>query len=191
MIKEIYSKYLFDKKSDRIGPDCPFTHWKLYFKSSMKTLCQRKFKFFGTNAEFRPGAYAVCCQKISIGANVIIRPGSMLFADPRAGDHGTITIEDNVMIGSGVHMYVHNHRYDESHRPIIEQGHYPSQSIVLKKGCWVGANAILLAGITIGENSVIGAGSIVTHTIPPFSIAVGSPAKVIKKITDQKNDIKG
>ena len=112
MIQEIVSKYRFDKNSDRIGPDCPFTHWKLYFKSSMVTLCQQKFSYFGKNAEFRPGAYAICCSKISIGDNVIIRPGTMLFADPREGENGSITIEENVMIGSGVHMYVHNHRFD-------------------------------------------------------------------------------
>lgn len=184
MIAEILAKYRFDKNSDRIGPDCPFTHWKLYFKSSMVALCQQKFAHFGANAEFRAGAYAICCSKISLGDNVIIRPGTMLFADPREGESGSITIEDNVMLGSGVHIYVHNHRYDDPNIPIIAQGHYSSQSITLKKGCWIGANAILLPGVTIGENSVIGAGSVVTSDIPPFSIAVGSPARVIKKTTE-------
>ncbi len=184
MIQEIISKYRFDKSSDRIGPDCPFTHWKLYFKSSMVALCQKKFSYFGKNAEFRPGAYAICCSKISIGDNVIIRPGTMLFSDPREGESGFITIEENVMIGSGVHMYVHNHRYNDPHLPIIAQGHYPSESITLKKGCWIGANTIILPGVTVGENSVIGAGSVVTHNIPPFSIAIGSPARIIKKTTD-------
>lgn len=184
MIREIISKYRFDNNSDRIGPDCPFTHWKLYFKSTMKELCKSKFTYFGENAEFRPGAYAICCSKISIGDNVIIRPGTMLFADPRKGDNGSITIEENVMIGSGVHMYVHNHRFDDPKLPIIAQGHYPSKSITLKKGSWIGANAIILPGVTIGENSVIGAGSVVTHDIPPFCVAIGSPARVIKKISD-------
>lgn len=162
MIQEIVSKYRFDKNSDRIGPDCPFTHWKLYFKSSMMALCQQKFSYFGKNAEFRPG--------------------TMLFADPREGESGSITIEENVMIGSGVHMYVHNHRFDDPNLPIIAQGHYPSESITLKKGSWIGANAIILPGVTVGENSVIGAGSVVTCDIPPFSVAVGSPARVVKKI---------
>lgn len=185
MIRAMISKYRFDKNSDRIGPDCPFTHWKLYFNFSMIALCQQKFNFFGNNAEFRPGAYAICCSKISLGDNVIIRPGTMLFADPREGESGRITIEENVMIGSGVHMYVHNHRFDNPDLPIIDQGYYPSKSIILKKGSWIGANAIILPGVTIGENSVIGAGSVVTHDIPPFSVAVGSPARVIKKTTEE------
>ena len=47
----------------------------------MKWICKRKFKHFGENAEFRPGAYADNCSKISIGDNTIIRPGSMLFSE--------------------------------------------------------------------------------------------------------------
>ena len=70
MISEIIRKYKFDKNSDRLGPDCPFTHWKLYFKSSMKKICKEKFAFFGENAEFRAGAYADGCSKIYIGKNI-------------------------------------------------------------------------------------------------------------------------
>lgn len=184
MIQEIVSKYRFDKNSDRIGPDCPFTHWKLYFKSSMVTLCQQKFSYFGNNAEFRPGAYAICCSKISIGDNVIIRPGTMLFADPRNNDDGRITIEDNVMIGSGVHIYVSNHSFQDTSIPIINQGHSPAKSVILKKGCWIGANVIILPGIIVGENSVVGAGSIITHNLPPKTVSLGVPAKVVKNIVD-------
>lgn len=46
MINTIIKKYKFDKYSDRLGPDCPFTHWKLYFKNSMQELCKKKFKNF-------------------------------------------------------------------------------------------------------------------------------------------------
>ncbi len=182
MIKEILKKRSFDIKSDRLGPDCPFTHWRLYFKSLMKNLCQSKFRYFGENCEFRAGAYAITCSKISLGDNVIIRPNTMLFADPREGENGSIVIEDDVMLGSGVHIYVANHRFDNTNEPIISQGHYEAKSVILKKGSWVGANSIILAGVTIGENSVVGAGSIVTKDIPPFTVYAGNPAKFIKNI---------
>ena len=52
LIKEIYNKYLFCKNTDRIGPDIPFTHWKLHFKSLMIKLCKSKFKRFSDTADF-------------------------------------------------------------------------------------------------------------------------------------------
>lgn len=178
LIKDIYNKYKFCINTDRIGPDIPFTHWKLHFKTSMENLCRAKFKHFGINADFRAGAYAIHCSNISLGKNVIIRPSCMLFADGFA----QIIIEDNVMIGAGVHFYVNNHKFERRDIPLIEQGYYPSESIVIKEGAWIGANSIMLPGITVGKNSVIGAGSIVTKSVPDFSVAVGNPAKIIKSL---------
>jgi acetyltransferase-like isoleucine patch superfamily enzyme len=96
----------------------------------------------------------------------------------------SIIIEDDVMIGSGVHIYVENHCFDNLNIPIIDQGHSQARQVILRKGCWIGANAIILPGVTIGENVVVGAGSIVTKSIPSKAVAVGSPAKVIKKISN-------
>jgi len=180
LLLEIYKKIRFCIATDRIGPDIPFTHWKLHYKSSMKSLCKRKFKLFDEEADFRAGAYAVFCSQISIGKRVVIRPGTMLFAD----EYQTITIEDDVMIGVGVHFYVNNHKFDRTDIPLIEQGYYPSEGILVKDGAWIGANAIILPGVVIGKNSVIGAGSIVTKSIPDFSVAVGNPARVIKTISN-------
>lgn len=182
MIKEFFEKRKFDLTSNRLGPDCPFTHWKLYFKTLMKKTCEEKFLHFGEGAEFRPGAYAISCNKISIGKNVIIRPQTMLFADPRDEENGSITIEDHVMVGSGVHIYVANHKFHNFDTPIIYQGHYNAKEVVLKEGCWVGANCTLLPGVTIGKNSVVGAGSVVTKSVADFTIVAGNPAKVIKEI---------
>lgn len=180
-IVDLIKKIKFDLKADRLGPDIPFTHWQLYFKKLMIKLCKRKFQHFSDKSEFRPGAYAICCSKISIGNRVIVRPGSMLFGDPRENG-GYITIEDDVLIGSCVHIYTSNHSFNRLDLPIIDQGHNHAASVVLKKGCWIAANVTILAGVTIGENSVIAAGSVVTKSIPPGVIATGVPAKVIKHI---------
>ena len=178
---ELYRHIRYWWSVDRIGPDIPLTHWCLYFKTTMQRLAQRKFLKFGLGAEFRPGAYAVACSKISIGNRVIIRPGCMLFADPRENGAG-ITIEDNVMIGSAVHFYVSNHIFDDVSEPIINQGSAPSKPINLRDGSWVGAGSIILPGVTIGRNAVVGAGSVVTRNVPDFSVVIGSPAKVVKTI---------
>jgi acetyltransferase-like isoleucine patch superfamily enzyme len=178
MLIEIRNKINFCIKADRIGPDIPFTHWRLHFKSTMNKLCKKKFLFFGENADFRAGAYAIACSNISLGKNVVVRPGTMIFAD----EYGKVIIEDNVMIGSGAHFYVNNHKFDDIKIPIIDQGYYTSESILVKEGSWIGANSIILPGVIIGKNSVIGAGSVVTKNIPDYCIAVGSPAKVIKRL---------
>ena len=78
----------------------------------------RKFKYFGEGAEFRPGAYAEACSKISIGNNVVIRPGTFLFADPMDGGAG-IVIEDQVLIGPSVHLYTNNHEFSDASKTIF------------------------------------------------------------------------
>ena len=181
LLVEIYKKIKFCRKANRVGPDVPYTHWMLHYKSTMLSLCKKKFRKFSDTAEFRAGAYAVGCSKIEIGDRVIIRPNTMLFGDTIIDMGCSIKIEDDVMIGAGVHIYVNNHRFDNPNIPLIDQGYYPDVAVVLKRGCWIGANAIILPGVTIGENAVIGAGSIVTKSIPDRVVAVGSPAKIIRK----------
>lgn len=181
LLLDIIDKIKYNKNADRIGPDLPFTHWKLYYTKQMLKLCKKKFKRFAETAQFRPGAYAVGCSKIMIGDRVVIRPGVMLFGESESLET-SIIIEDNVMMGCGVHIYINNHKFDDPNIPLIDQGYYPDECVTLKNGCWIGANAILLPGVTIGKNSVVGAGSIVTKSIPDGVVAVGSPAKIIKHL---------
>ena len=180
-IFELFNRWQFWMSADRLGPDMLATHWRLHFKSLMKDVCEKKFLHFGRDAEFRPGAYAVCCSKISLGDRVVIRPGCMFFADPRDEGAG-ICIENDVMLGSAVQIYVANHSFENPNLPIIDQGHDASQPVLLKSGCWIGAGVIILPGVTIGENSVVGAGSVVTKDVPPATVVAGNPARIIRNI---------
>lgn len=182
-LKEFRDRIKFWKSCDRIGPEILYTHWMLYFKSTMLKLCKRKFKYFDDTAEFRPFSYAVCCSNIYIGKRVIIRPGSLLEADPREGEKG-IVIEDDVLLGPGVHIYVNDHLFDNPELSIYDQDTGSSEEVIIKKGAWIGANAIILKGVTIGRNSVVGAGSVVTKSIPDFTVAAGNPARVLKIIKE-------
>ena len=167
-------------QADRLGPDMLSTHFLLYFKKTARWICKKKFKRFGSGSEFRPYALANCTFNISIGRNVFIHPGTMLYADDT--QEGQIIIEDDVGIGSGVHIYVNNHRYDKVGIPIKYQGYYPSKPVKVCRGAWLGACAVLLPGVTIGQNSVVGAGAIVTKDVPPYTIVAGNPAKKTKDL---------
>ena len=73
-----------------------------------------------------------------------------------------------------------NHSFSRTDIPIKQQGLNNRGGIIIEDDVWIGANCVVLDGVTIGMGSVIGGGSIVTKNIPPFSIAVGNPCKVIK-----------
>ena len=66
----------------------------------------------------------------------------------------------------------------------VDQGYFPDEAVILRKGCWIGANAILLPGVEIGSNSIVAAGAVVTKSVPENVIVVGVPARVIKHIKD-------
>lgn len=181
---DLLKRINFWRQCDRIGPDIPTQHWRLYFPSTMRALCLNLFADFKEGAEFRPGSYAHSCSKISIGKNVVIRPGSFISADPRKGG-GCIIIEDDVLLGPCLHVYTNNHSFQDSGRTISSQGYPPANScdsVIIKKGVWIGANVTLLPGVTIGENSVIGAGSIVTKSVRSRVVVAGNPARIIKNI---------
>lgn len=61
-------------------------------------------------------------------------------------------------------------------------------AINIGNGCWLGQNVVVLPGVTIGERSIIGANAVVSNDIPPYSIAVGMPAKVIKRFNLDTNN---
>ena len=92
-----------------------------------------------------------------------------------------IVIEDDVMFASNVHINDSSHGYDNANQPYKYQPLTNIAPIRIERGCWIGQNTVISSGVTIGELSIIGANSVVTCDIPARCIAVGSPAKIIKK----------
>lgn len=93
----------------------------------------------------------------------------------------SIVFEDYAAIGANTLISDNDHTIDGS-APSILMTPIVSSPVRIERGVWVGNNCSILRGVTIGEHSVVGAGSVVTKDIPPFSIAVGAPARVIGQV---------
>ena len=137
---------------------------------------------FTTGYNCRIDAYTETNSKqvITIGKNVQINDYVHI------GAVESIEIEDNVLIASKVFITDHNHgnysgENQDSPETIPHDRTIYSKPVKIKKNVWLGEFVSVLSGVTIGEGSIIGAMSVVNKDIPPFTIAVGSPAKVIKK----------
>lgn len=111
---------------------------------------------------------------IRIGSNCTVNEFSILFA------HGGLEIGNEVRIAPQVKIVAMNHIFDDPKKSIRLQG-IKAMGIKIEDDVWLGIGSTVLDGVTIGEGSVIGAGAVVTKNIPQYSVAVGVPAKVIKK----------
>jgi acetyltransferase-like isoleucine patch superfamily enzyme len=95
---------------------------------------------------------------------------------------GKVEIGSHVIFGPGVSLFSENHNSGNPNEYIINQG-ATRKGVSICDGVWIGAGAIILDGVTIGENAIVAAGSVVNKDIPPFAIAGGIPAKIIKERT--------
>ena len=93
---------------------------------------------------------------------------------------GPVDIADHVMTAQNVVISGMNHSYEDIQVPPTMQKVTTSQ-IKISENVWIGANAVITAGVNIGRHSIIGAGSVVTKDVPEYCVAVGNPARVIKK----------
>ena len=97
----------------------------------------------------------------------------------------SIVIEEDVLMARNVYISDHIHRYSDRNRPIVLQGVDKIRPVRIRRGAWLGQNVVVCPGVTIGENAVIGANSVVNSDIPAFAVAVGAPARVVKRSTDE------
>jgi acetyltransferase-like isoleucine patch superfamily enzyme len=94
---------------------------------------------------------------------------------------GGIVVGDNVLFGPHTQVLAVDHVFMNPEMPVMDQG-ITARGIVIEDNCWIGAGATVLDGVTIGRGAVIGAGAVVTTSIPPHSLAVGVPARVIRDL---------
>ena len=109
---------------------------------------------------------------VIIGDHTRIGIGNVIIGPAQLGNN--IILAQNIVI-SGL-----NHHYEDITIPIHLQEVY-TKPIVVEDDCWIGSNAVITAGVTIGKHSVVAAGAVVTKDVPPYSVAAGNPARIIKR----------
>lgn len=164
---------------------------------------KREFASFGEGSIIsRPLIPIANKHLITIGSNTTILPGLRLQLYPELVDTlphvsigsncymgynisilagADIRIGDNVLMASNILLSSENHGMDpESDVPYMSQA-LMSERVEIGDGCWIGERAMIMPGVKIGVKSIIGAGSVVTKNVPDYCVAVGNPAKIIKK----------
>lgn len=113
------------------------------------------------------------------GLNIEVGPDVFINAGCRFQDQGGIIIGAGALIGHNVVIATLNHDLDPAKRAIM----HPAP-VYIGARAWIGSGSIILPGVTVGEGAVVGAGSVVTKDVPPFTVVVGSPARVVKTIEE-------
>ncbi len=133
----------------------------------------------GANVFFEPDVWITLSDEatISIGEGTFLNIAVMVAAMDR------VEIGAHCMLANGCFVTDANHRFDDPETPITWQGFTSKGPTRIGDNVWLGANVVVTSGVTIGERCVIGANSVVTQDIPPFSIAGGVPAKVLRAVT--------
>ncbi len=134
--------------------------------------------YVSLSAGMAPGQEMVSDPVVSIGDRTLIGRGSHIVG------HFCVEIGDDIQTGPYVYITDQNHVYRDPDVPIGAQ--WPVESSVsIGSGSWLGTGVVVLPGSRIGRNVAVGAGSVVTGDLPDHCVAVGSPAKVVKRYTPE------
>jgi acetyltransferase-like isoleucine patch superfamily enzyme len=132
----------------------------------------------GPQVLFEPGVWIT----VPGNARVRIGGGSFLNLGVMVAAHELVEIGEHCMFANHCFVTDANHRFDDPDKPVPWQGFTSKGPTRLGDNVWCGANVVITSGVTVGERCVIGANSVVTDDLPPFSIAAGAPAKVLRTI---------
>lgn len=143
-------------------------------------LYRHQFAQCGRNVVFYPTRSDIFYRHVFVGNNVFIGPGASFMAFI-----SSIRIGSNVMFGPNVIIRGGNHSTHILGKLLSDyktEDKLPEddQPVIIENDVWIGTGAIILKGVTIGRGAIIAAGAVVTKSVPPYAIAGGIPAKVIK-----------
>jgi acetyltransferase-like isoleucine patch superfamily enzyme len=115
-------------------------------------------------------------------ARIVIGGGSFLNVGVMVAAAELVEIGQHCMFANGCFVTDANHRFDDPDKPVPWQGFDSKGPTRIGDNVWCGANVVVTSGVEIGERCVIGANSVVAHSLPPFSVAAGAPARVLRTV---------
>ena len=132
----------------------------------------------GAQTVFEPGVWITAPDqaRVRIGSGCFLNLGVMV------ASMALVEIGDHCMFANGCFISDAAHRFDDPELPVPWQGFTTKGPTRVGDNVWCGAGVVITSGVTVGRRSVIGANSVVTQDIPPYSIAAGAPARVIRSI---------
>lgn len=153
-----------------------FIRWPIH-GNVLEALRQGRLEI-GAQTLLEPGVWLTApgSARIRIGSGTFLNLGVMVAAVE------LVEIGDHCMFANGCFVTDGNHRFDDPDQPVTWQGFTSKGPTRIGDNVWCGAGVVVTSGVTIGERSVIGANSVVTSDIPPYSIAAGTPAKVLRQV---------
>jgi len=205
--EEFYKSVILNMRSEE-GVSIRADYYRMQFKSMGENvyigagvkIVNPQYISIGNNVHISDGVTLIARGEkgITIGNRVTLK--DRVYLDTENADVGYITVADKVYIGTGTTLFGHvgleigeysllaqnititpySHIFEDPETPIIKQGGHMDK-VVIGRDCYLGMNVCVLYSANIGEGSVIGSGAVVVKPIPPFSVAVGNPAKVIRK----------
>ncbi|MEK7168855.1 MAG: acyltransferase [Patescibacteria group bacterium] len=172
-VESVIKILILNLRSYRVSYSVLLGKYSYFFQSTNNSIKIGKNSRIGFGVRLEAGFKG----KILIGNDVLIHDYSFIYA------HSNLYIGDNSMISPNVFITDFNHKF-----PHIKYKHllkspkgYDDRKVTIGSNVWIGANSIILPGVSIGNNAVVGAGSVVTKSIPENALAIGNPARIIKK----------
>ena len=153
-----------------------FARWPLH-GNVLEALREGRLEI-GPHTLFEPDVWITApgSARIRIGAGSFLNLGVMVAA------HELVEIGEHCMFANGCFISDASPRFDQPGMPVPWQGFSSKGPTRIGDNVWCGAHVVITSGVTVGERCVIGANSVVTEDIPPFSVAAGAPARVLRKI---------
>ncbi|MCM1557375.1 MAG: acyltransferase [Anaeroplasma bactoclasticum] len=163
-----------------------------YYKMKYRVPALKSGGYIGKHSKIVNGKQMKFEKNVSIAPYTLICPhgkGVIHFGEgceigmfSRINANCFVSIGKNTITGPNLFISDHNHNYLNPNLPIKMQGDLETNNqVLIGEDCWIGTNVCIVGNVEIGKHCVIGANSFVNKSIPPYSVVVGNPAKIIKK----------